>query len=386
MKLELSTKHIKLRIFLAVLFFVIAVTAFTVGVLNIGKKSAGYQSIEGNPDAEALLYNNAVGYKYFFDGTSNEIKREIRALKTVYTPILSAFYKQLDHHNVYTGQVSIGTINQNAGKEVSVSPELYAVLKDAYKRTLEKKGFNMFAGALYSEWDSILILEEPDDFDPLVNKSQADRLSAIAAEVSNLDNFTLEFLDDKKCTVRFSVSEKYSTFCREYEIDAFALNLNLLEDAYRLSMMADALVSAGYELGYLYTKEGLVLNTSPRGSLGYGMYTLENGNAVKYAELSINGVFSASAFTAFGYGSYYHYSIDADGKTRYRHRYFDVETGLMPEVLMSVCVLSSDMNLVENAYQSIILANLDSEADVEAYAKTLEAQGRVVSYVLQSVK
>ncbi len=58
----------------------------------------------------------------------------------------------------------------------------------------------------------------------------------------------------------------------------------------------------------------------------------------------------------------------------------------MPEVLMSVCVLSSDMNLVENAYQSIILANLDSEADVEAYAKTLEAQGRVVSYVFQSVK
>ncbi len=179
MKLKVSDKHILLRVILTAVFFVIAVVAFTVGVTNIGRKTSGYQLIEGKTDSEALTYNNAVHYKYWFEGSSNQIKRGIRDLESEYTQILSNAYKQLDHQNTYLGQVSIGTINQNLGKEVSVSPELYAILQDAYEKTLEKKGFNMFAGALYDEWHSILILEDPDDFDPMVNEYQAQRIKAI---------------------------------------------------------------------------------------------------------------------------------------------------------------------------------------------------------------
>ncbi len=386
MKIKVSEKHIGLRIAVTAVAFVIAVVAFTIGVTSIGKKEPGYYSIEAKTDAEALTYNNAVLYRYWFDGKSNEIKGKIRELTGVYTPILAAAYKQLDHQNTYTGQVSIGTINKNLGQIVSVSPELYAILKDAYAKTLEKKGYNLFAGALYAEWESIQILDNPDEFDPVNNEYIQSRLHAIAAVVSDLSNFNLEFLDDTTCSVRFSTSDAYKVFCTENEITAYALDLNLLKDAYMLSMMGESLVKEGYSLGHLSTKEGLALNTSPRGSLNFDMHTREGGNDTVYASVNLDGVFSAATFTAYGMGSDYGYVLEHEGSKLYRHLYFDVRSADFADILMSATIISHDTDIVGNTYRSIILNTLKSEQDVKNYAATLEKEGKLVSYIFQSTQ
>ena len=385
MKIQVSEKHIGLRIAVTAVAFVIAVVAFTLGVVNIGKKTPGYQTIEAKVDAEALTYNNAVLYRYWLEGKSNQIKGGIRSLVLVYSPILSAAYKQLDHQNTYTGQVSIGTINQHPGEVVSVSPELYAILKDAYTKTLDGRGYNMFAGALYAEWKAIQILDDPEQFDPVNNDYMADRIHAIAAVVSDLSNFNLEFLDDNTCSVRFSTASAYDDFCRENEITAYALDLNLLKDAYMLSMMGEALVDAGYTLGHLTTPAGLVLNTSPRGSLTFDMHTLESGNDAVYASVELDGVFCGATFTAYAMGSDYGYELEAPDRL-YRHLYFDVRTGDFTDVLMSATIISRDMDIVGNTYESIILNTLGTEQEVSAYAADLEKAGKLVSYVFQSTQ
>ena len=382
MKIQVSEKHVGLRIAVTAVAFVIAVVAFTWGVLSIGRKEPGYQTIEAKVDAEAITYNNAVLYRYWFDGKSNEIKGGVRSLVLVYTPILSAAYKQLDHQNTYLGQVSIGAINQNMGKVVTVSPELYAVLKDAYAKTLEGKGFNMFAGALYAEWKSIQILEDPEEFDPINNEDEAERLHAIAAVVSDLSNFNLEFLDDSTCSLRFSTASAYEEFCKEYEITAYALDLNNLKDAYMLSWIGEDLVGAGYSIGHLTTPEGLALNTSPRGSLTFDMHTWESGKDTVYASVELDGVFSAASFTAYSMGSDFGYNLD----NHFRHLFFDVRTGDFTDVLMSATIISRDTDIVENAYQAIILNTLKTEQEVAAYAAELEKAGKMVSYVFQSTQ
>ena len=417
MKIEVSDKHVGLRIALTAVALVIAVVAFSIAIVNMGKKSPGYQLIEAKTDKEALTYNNAVSFRYWFDGTSNEIKRGINGLVLEYTPILSAAYKQTDHQNVYSGQVSIGTVNQHPGEVVNVSPELYAILKDAYAKTLEGRGYNMFAGALYAEWKSIQILDDPTEFDPANNGFVASRLHEIAAVVNDLSNFSLEFLDDSTCAVRFSTASGYDDFCREYEITAYALDLNNLRDAYMLSMMGEALVAAGYQLGHLTTAEGMALNTSPRGTLSYDMHTWEYDKDTVYASVELDGVFSAAAFTAYGMGSDYGYVLEASADSAastgsngiqrdptastgsngiqqdptasnrlYRHLYFDVRTGDFTDVLMSSTVISRDMDIVENAYQTIILNTLKTEKDVSDYAANLEKAGKLVSYVFQSTQ
>ncbi len=374
MKLKVSDKHILLRVILTAVFFVTAVVAFTVGVTSIGKKTSGYQLIEAKTDAEALTYNNAVHYKYWFEGSSNQIKRGIRALEAEYTPILAAAYKQLDARGTYAGQVSIGTINGSLGKEVSVSPELYAILQDAYGRTLERNGFNMFAGDLYEQWHSILILTDPEDFDPSTNEGQRERIRALAEEVNDLSNFSLEFLPNN--AVRFSVSDGYKAFCSQYEIDSHALDLNVLKDAYMLQWIGEALVEKGYSLGYLFTEEGLVLNTSPRGTLNYDFYTLKD---TVYASIELDGVFSGATITAFGMGSDYAYSIG----DLYRNEHFNVQTGEFSEVVLTLSLVRPDMEVVDAALQAIQLNNLESEEALDKAASELEKDGIVVSYISQ---
>lgn len=380
MKLEVSKKHLGLRIALTAIALAVAVFAFTYAVVRIGHKDPGYQTIEAKADAEALTYNKAVAFRYWFGGSSNEIKRGINALTEVYTPILAAAYKQLDHQNEYSGCNSIASLNRNQGSVVALSKELYSVLKDAYGRTVENKGYNMFAGDLYAEWESILILEEPDTFDPANNPDQAARISAIASMVSDLSNFSLEFVDDNECTVRFSVSEEYKRFCKEFEIESVPLDLNLLHDAYMLRWIADALFDEGCRTGYLYTAEGLVLCLDPSGTLSYDMYTLENGRETAYASVNLEDPFSATTFTAFGMGSLYGYNLG----NLYRHLYFDVRTGDFTNILMSATVISRDKNLVEDVYQTMILNTLSTEREVASYAAELEKSGLLVSYVFQS--
>ena len=55
MKLEVSDRHLTLRIVLTAAAFVVAVIAFTIGVVRIGHKDPGYHAIEAKVDAEALL-------------------------------------------------------------------------------------------------------------------------------------------------------------------------------------------------------------------------------------------------------------------------------------------------------------------------------------------
>ncbi len=388
MKLEVSERHLTLRIVLTAAAFVVAVIAFTIGVVRIGHKDPGYHAIEAKVDAEALLYNKAVTLKYWFDGSTNEIKHGINALTEVYTPILAASYKELDPHNLYTGINGIATLNLNRGTVVTVSEHLYAVLKDAWGRTQEGNGYNMFAGDLYAEWKSILILDEPEPFDPALNSAQAARIADVASMVSDLSNFNLEFLDDSTCTVRFSVSEAYSLFCSEYEIDSMPLDLNLLHDAYLMDWIATDLLAEGYDTGYLYTSEAQVLCLGSHGTLGYSMYTIENGNETVYASIDLEGPFSATTFTAFGMGSYYGYTISVDGanggRPLYRHLYFDVRTGSFTDILMSATIIGSNADIVETVYQSIILNTMPTERQAADYADLLDREGYLVSYILQS--
>ncbi len=390
MKLQVSEKHIKLRIAIVAVAFVVAVAAFTIGVVSIGKKTPGYQTIEAKVDADTILANKTVVFKYWLDGSTNEIKRGIRGLEAAYTPILLTIYKELDPQKTYSGVVNLASLNQNQGQELTVSAQLYEVLRDAYRRTLEKKDFNMFAGALYGEWQSILILDDPFYFDPLITRSQADRIDEIVKAVSDLNNFKLEFLDDAKHTVRFSVSDYYRQLCCDYEIEAPALDLNVLRDAYMIRCMASSLAAAGYTEGYLATSEGLVLNMRKSSSLGYELHTLEKGNDTVYATLDVQGAFSGSTITAFGMGTPYHYVLRAgysEGKTEtdlYRNRYFNVRTGGFSDILMSLTVINPDPDIVDTACLALQLNNLTTEADVKKLAASLEKSGMIVSYILQS--
>ncbi len=373
--IEVSDKHIGLKVVLFIVFLVIAVSAFSYGVSLIGKKESGYQTISASSSDssnanDVTMFAKEISFSHYFEGSSNSIKKEVRTLQKVYSSILLDVCRQLDAENVYEGAVSIGALNSNLGVSVSVSPELYAVLKDAYSRTLEKKNFNMFAGALYSEWKSILILEDASEFDPLNNEYMAYRIGEIAREVSDLSNFSLEFLDDSTCSVRFSVSEHYLDFSSEFELGPVVIDLNLMTNAYKLCLLAQELEGLGYKNGYLVSNNGLVVTLSETFEQSFVLYGIENedplsSNIVERGTVSVSGASSKVFLSAFAFGSYYNASVDG----HLRHLFFDTRTGEIHDIVLSCTIISEDSSgefssIVDNMANLINLCSLSSKSAV----------------------
>lgn len=385
-RIQVSEKHVGLRVVFFVVAILVAVGAFSYGISALGAKQSGYQLIEAGADADAPFYNKEITFSYYLEGSSGAIKKASKELVGVYTPILAAAYKQLDSSVEYAGAVSIGALNNHLGEELGVSAELYDVLKDAYARTLEGRGFNMFAGALYAEWKSVLILDDPVGFDPLTNEDMAARFADIAAQVSNLDNFSLEFLDDEKHIVRFSVSDDYAAFCKEMEIEAGALDLNLLTNAYRLEMIASSLESLGFVDGYLLSQDGLAVTLSGCRQQGYVLYGMEDGAVVDRGAFEVEGSSRKAFMSAFPLGPYSgsYYSV-VDG--RLRHLFFDVSTGEIHDVVMACTLVSfdeADGNLVDVSLVDVSLVDVSLVDDMAFLLDmcTLSSKSSVVEAVV----
>lgn len=381
--LEVSDKHIGLKVVLFIVFLVIAVSAFSYGVTLIGKKESGYQSISvssSSQGSEVATFAKEISFSHYFEGTSNFIKKEVRTLQKVYTSILYDVCRQLDAENTYEGAVSLGALNSNLGVAVSVSPELYAVLKDAYSRTLEKKNFNMFAGALYAEWKSILILDDASEFDPLNNEYMTYRIGEIAKEVSDLSNFTLEFLDDSTCTVLFDVSEHYLAFSSEFELSSVVLDLNLMTNAYKLYLLAQELEALGYKNGYLVSNDGLVVTLSETFEQSFVLYGIENenplsSNIVERGAVAVSGAASKVYMSAFAFGSYYNATVNG----HLRNLFFDTTTGESHEVILSCTIISNDTSdeassIVENMANLLYLCSLSSKSAVQEAISELSSE------------
>ena len=343
--IKVSEKYVGLRVVLFIVALVLAVSAFSIGITSIGKKESGYQSVSTSGD---------IAFYYYFEGTSNSIKKELKALQTSYSAILSDYCDQLDS--------SITNLNSNLGSEISVPSQVYAVLKDAYARTLEKKNFNMFAGALYAEWESILILDDASEFDPLNNEYMAYRISEIAREVSDLSNFSLEFLDDDTCTVRFSVSEHYADFASEFELEAGALDLNLMSNAYKLSIITSELEALGYNNGYLITNDGLAVTLSETFEQSYVLYGIDEASTViERGAFAVSGSSSKVFMSAFAFGSYYSATVNG----RLRHLFFDTTTGEINDVLLACTIVSDEAsNIVDDMANLIYVCSLKAEDEV----------------------
>lgn len=388
-EIKVSEKHVGLRVVLFIVAVAVAVGAFSYGITSLGRKESGYQLIEAATDADAPFYNREISFSYYLEGSSGAIKKATKELSAAYTPMLAAAYKELDPSTEYSGSVSIGAINNHLGEEVGVSAALYSVLKDAYARTLEGRNFNMFAGALYDEWRSVLILDDPVGFDPSTNDLMAERFALIAEEVSNLDNFKLEFLDDERHIVRFGVSSHYADFCEEMEITAGALDLNVLTNAYRLEMLVSSLEGLGFVDGYLLSQDGLAVTLSGCRRQGYALYGYDwsmgasgesdvssgdgeevLGSVVERGVFFVEGASSKAFMSAFAFGGYYNAVVDG----RLRHLFFDVSTGDIHDVVMSCTIVSADGNIVDDMADIAYLCSLPSKVEVLSEVSSLEGE------------
>lgn len=355
------------RVIAFVIAFVLAVASFTYGVVRLGRKEPGYHEVEVNMEALSDVYDAGLTLMYYADGSANEIKRTLNNVGKVYTEALLEACKLLDAENEYAGIVNIASINRAPGEKLTLDEALFSVLTDACAKTREGKGFSMFSGALFSEWQTLLYLENPQDFDPAINEDERERISGIASETANPEHFIFTMEDERNRVVSFQISDGYRAFLKENEIDAPVLNLGRMRGAYLMQMVEARMTAAGYTKGYLVSRDGLVSDMETLGEREFPVYGLENGKVSEIARIASNSPargwqFVAQPFTENEYG---YYSVQTDGGVLYRHPYYDELTGEFSDVLFSAELVSDELSAADIQYVGLRLcgAKTQEEAD-----------------------
>ncbi len=357
--IEVSDKHVKLRTVIFVISFAVAVIAITFGVTRMGHKDPGFYVITPQADEEAMGYQNGVTFSCYFDGKSGEVKDGIKRAGVVYSQSLSTAYKLLDPKNEYAGFTNLAYLNAHFGEEVTLSEDLYNILTDAWEKTKEEKGYSMFAGALYAEWEGIRMLSEPEEYDPLMNEDEAERILKLREETANSACFDLRVMDASAHTVVITVDPAYTALLADLECDAPILDLNILHDAYEMELVRKALEAEGFNRGALVTDSGLTVNLSAQDQGEFALYTLENG-AVSLKERVPAGAGSVLSFfhcfaTEKGPG---YYSLRAGDTDVYRSPYMPLLTEDPEKVLASWSISRGETaggDIAETVYANVKL-------------------------------
>jgi len=352
-EITVSTKHLRLRTVLFILAVLVAVAAFAVGITGLTRKSPGYNRIEVT-DKDLLRWNGAVDFEYLFEGSGAVMRVQSKELQGIYGEALGWAEKLLDASERYPGYANLATVNQCMGQDVTVSRELFDVLTDAWARTQAGEGYSMFAGPLWAEWSSLLLLEDPEEFDPAVDAEEAERLRRLAEVVNDPENFRFQIVDAQEHIIRFGVSEKLMRLLEELELSCPVLDLNALHDAYLLQLIAGRIEDRGYQNGFLTTPGGLTLTLSGKTEGELRVFGLSGGKAIPAAKTPLQGGTAYGCARAFPLPeeTYWYYSVEAEGQTYYRHPYFAPD-GKSPQTVRSACVIAD--SAPEAMYQTLKL-------------------------------
>ncbi|MBQ3706011.1 MAG: hypothetical protein II888_06105 [Clostridia bacterium] len=346
------------RLILFLCFVLLAVFSFTWGIIQLGHRESGYQTIETDDAYGDILFRSGLTLRYWAEGSSAEIRDLTERVSRVYSDSLYANFRLLDPDQTYDGIINLASLNAAPGEVLPISDRLAEVLSNAREKTSANIGYSFLAGPLLREWRTLLYLEDPEPFDPLNNPEEADRLRAIteALQAAGTASLTLSRSDfassgasvlpqpddsssglpassshgasssaaASQMTACLQVSRELKDLMASLELSAPVLDLGLLHDAYLIDLVAEDLLAAGFDQGVLYSRSGLTRCLRPGETLSVIPDDSHPEHALSAPAPASAVRFSASEKWDQGYGAY------TVGETL-RHAWIDVRTG-MPSV------------------------------------------------------
>ena len=376
----LELKKLLPRLIAFLVALALAVTFITIGLSRMGRLEEGLQTIEALEDEAVPRYQLGVSFQHWFSGSSKEIRLAVAELRDLYAGALKDAFRMLDPENLYEGWANLATLNQNLGREVKVSRELYEVLREADRLTRQGRVYNLYGGVLYSEWEGLLYQLEPEPFDPCNDPEEAARLERLTAATRELSNFSLEFLNDETCTLRFTVDLAYLDLLEELELaDVPILDLNVLRDAFKLQLVAARLEARGYDRGFLSDDSGLTLTLSGYADGGdYCFYGEKEGEAVPAAACPVTAGSCCVQLRAFGLREEPgYYALEQGGQTLLRHPWLPAD-GVYREVLLGAFLVSGDLSLPEACYACLALYACDTAEEAEALVRSVSGKAALL--------
>lgn len=346
-KIELSEKHIKLRVVLVILFIVLALAAFAVGIIFWLSTDAGWREIE----ADATDINCSSEFVFYYEIQESGLAgtEELDAVSKAYGEAAVDAYRIFNATEEFEGVNNLAYVNANINSEVTVNGSLYRAfeLMESYGSRL------LYFAPAYVYYDNLLYSVSDDmaaQNDPYRNDELADIIAQIAEFANDENSINLELLGDNR--VRLNVSDEYAAFVAEYGLiteDGVTVYLDLfmLRNAFIIDYLADYLISADFTHGLISSYDGYTRTLSRRQQFEMDVFDKTDDGVFVAGNVSGSGEVSAVRFRDYylggsDYGYKYGYS---DGDCA--HNYIDSDDGLYKSSISDLITYSSEMGCAE---------------------------------------
>ena len=339
-----------IRLILFLLAAALAVFSFTWGVVQMGHKDPGWQTIDINLQQGHILYRSGVTCRYWAAGSSAEIRALTENVRNAYTDSLLRNFQLLDADNTWDGVVNLASLNQHPGETLLLSDALGDMLLRALEKTEKKEGYSLLAGPLYREWQNLVYLKDPLEFDPLNSPEEQEKLRRITELLNRPDTARLSLEKRPEgYAACLTLSPEWLALQEELELTAPVLDLGLLHDALLIDRVAEDLAALGYTAGMLMTESGYARILRP--GLSW-VVSLQNRSSdpdvVTVSSPAASAFFAADLPFSDGYGSY-----SADG--HWRHLWCDARTGGFADQVLRAALAVTGGTAEETAWQLIRL-------------------------------
>jgi hypothetical protein len=361
-EIELSEKHVGLRIALVVVFLLIGLACIAFFLISLLSEEDGWQIISPS-GIEISTLESEFTLSYNLGSGEASATNEKKMLQSDYGSALERAYKIFDIYATYDDVVNLKYINSHFNETVSVSNLLY----DAFA-TVEQSGSRIvYLGPIYAEYRNVF--GSSDDVnaaisDPTKNEDVAEYVSKVLKFANDPNAVSVELLDNNK--LKLNVSEEYLAFIEEYQIDC-CIDFSWLANAFIVDHVADLLISKGYTHGNISSYDGYIRYLDKNeNSYSIDVFDL-NGSTVYSAALAECKNISAMVFwrkyplNEIDASCYYSYS---DGT--FVNRYIDAKDGSYKAAIANILSYSKSKSCADIALAlaDVVIAEELDEAQI----------------------
>ncbi len=344
-EIELSSSHTKLKIVLLIVVLVIAVGAFTFGIISCLSAKSGWNMVVSSASLDC---SDEFEFYYYLERGGLSGRNELKSVSATYTSACVDAYKIFNADARFDDSNNLAYVNAKVGEAVRVDPALYSAFEliDQFDSRLPYLGpiYSYYSAAFYSSTD-----DEAKGYLPGVDPEIDAFFDTVASFANDPQAISLELLGDN--TVRLNVCEEYRRFALDNQIVAF-VDLFPVKNAFIADFIVERLVSSGCSVGSVSSYDGF-MRTLDNSDVSLSAAVYDKTDKVYYAaDMSITGGFSMARFRDYpisgsDYGYYY---VFEDGTAV--NKYIDPATGLNKSCMRGLTVYSYEKSCARVALEA----------------------------------
>lgn len=376
-RVEVHDGHAKVRILLAALAVVIAVTAFACAIGALTRVDQGWREIEVSSSGE-MNCSQDFTFSYYLGGSGISAAAELKAITALYTEASERAYRVFNAYEACAEANNLYALNRSVNTPIQVDPLLYQAFEQA-----ERLGSRyVYLAPVYAEYHSLFFCSEDwetEGFDPYQNEDIRLFVGQAAAFARSPADVRVELLGNS--TLLLTASDAYLSFAAEYGI-VNLVDFFWMKNAFMIDALAQVMEDAGYNRGVISSYDGFVRSLSePQLRYAYDLYDRPQGQQVcKAARLSYAGGTSLVSLRSFPLNrqkEIYSYQF-ADGTVR--TAFVDLKDGMSRSALPVMLATSRSAGCTETLLR--LLPFYAAETLDEAGLMALVEQGIFPLYPL----